>query len=245
MFFLKKSKPTVKITTNDKFYVDNFEEVFVSAKKYLPTWYKNLCPVKNLSENISKNLFRINHTQGRGYELNVKTCPALIDLFTNSFIIRTPTEIAFQSLQNKFYWKYPLDTKLFGIDMHPESQVGDFYKFKEKQNIKFSIPLKITTEKKTRAIWMHPSYHVNNDNFFEMETVPGIVEFGKRPIILNVNTLIKITEKNFVLPAGHPIAMIYFFEKVKIELEYDPNATILDNNKFFSSAKDYRELNCI
>lgn len=245
MFFLKKSRPTVKITTNDKFYINNFEEVFVSAKKYLPTWYKNLCPIKNLSETIAKNLFKINeNTNDRGYEFNVKTCPALIDLFANSFIIRTPTEIAFQSIKDVFYWKYPLNDKLFAIDCHPEHQVGDFFNFRKKHNVKFQIPLRMTADKKTRAIWMHPSYHVNNDNYFGLETIPGVTELGKRPIPLNVNTLLQTGDKSFVLPIGYPIAMIYFFEKINVEIEYDANATLHDNNRFFSAAKDYRDLNC-
>ena len=149
----------------------------------------------------------------------VKTCPGILGLFKQTYLIKSPTEIIITINKDGGYYYNISDNSIINIQSHSKEQ---FYQedntfFKDKISIKFLIGLNIKTTD-FKYMFTDPTYHNNSGCFVPM----GIVndKYGKNQE-LNIITLIDVPKdeetRTIIIKEGDVIAYLVTLKDCDIE----------------------------
>lgn len=169
-------------------------------------YFNNKIDYETLNDQINLNSYA-----------TAKVCPGIKDLLNNSYLIKTPVDIHLSIHEdNSFYWNVPSKSSSgLNISSHSRDQFVSGDLFKDKLNIKFELPVLLTTNNIPYAFFQ-PTYHTNAD----WEVVPGVIT-GKHTRLqeLNVNTLFPIPKsgtEHYMIKAGTVLGYIWLPEKTKM-----------------------------
>ena len=170
-----------------------------------------------------------------------KTCPAILGLFKQTYLIKSPTEIIITVNKDGAYYYNIADPSIIKIEEHNKSQ---FYQedntlFKDKIALKFQIELKVKT---TDFGYMltDPTYHSNSGCFVPM----GIVndKYGKNQD-LNIISLIDVPKdeetRTIIIKEGDVIAYLVTFKDCAIAFS-DDNFIAKRFNASFQSKRGFQ-----
>lgn len=153
-----------------------------------------------------------------------KACPAIMDVLTNSFLIKSPSNIIITiDPEGRFLWhssdRSENEREVIDIVSHGEKQFrtyGDNDIFKDKLNIKFNFPIYIKST--APFIWLPPTYH-NPDSIFKV--FPGALNKKWNSVNqLNLNTYINIPKnqtETYHIKKGDVMGYLWFPEKTKLK----------------------------
>lgn len=179
--FFFKEEPNFIIETISPYYAENIDEIF--SKTDVPEWFKNINIQRTPKEWIDKGLPVDAGT--------IKTCPGVIDILTNSWVIKSPCDFHVEIDRVNGGWRYvtPYDkmniiSHDLSVQVSPDNILTNNY-----FNLKITTLMRIRSNVVTRGIFMQPIYH-STHNWIVM---PGTAKFNpKVPFQFNLNLLIKI-----------------------------------------------------
>jgi len=173
--------------------------VLQPAKNFVPDWFKSM--------------------KERG---TLKMCPSFRSTFSNGYVFTLPQDILVERLNDGIR----IEGHATGLDLfstHPEIQFGDDYPFENgftRSSCKFHSHYALSASKPFDVIiqpcWWHESYNAirAQHGMFRCSGKDSIVEY-------NINTFIKVPENvgdTYVVPAGTPIAQLFFCHVIDAEL---------------------------
>lgn len=206
-FFQKKKDKSIDVIISSTILEDTKEDfvknIIEPSLKSSPEWWKSL------RVNMMKEL-------GAELKLNVKTCPAFIELFKNSYVIKSPCDFMFESKAGE-YWKFHTSNENlaqaedhgFDIQMNNFSN-GSIYNFKLK------LPITLKSSKGSgivKLVYMQPYYH----NYKHPLTVmPGVLPLVEN---MNINLAINYGYENkkhikHIFKKGDVLAYLYCTENI-------------------------------
>ena len=195
MFRWKSKKNKLILYLNESTNID-VDDIIIPAKLELPQWWKKLKPFN------SKLISSSNPPTP-----NVKQCPSFHELFSNSYLLKAPTDLIIET--NKDGLKSLSPTPFFRAEFHSPSQIKGWNS--NKQNIKFELnfPIKLTN-KTHKFIYLSPTYYNN----FPFEVIPGVLKLIPNTILnFAVNTMFNIDKNNlnnkFFIEKGTILCMLY------------------------------------
>lgn len=216
--FKKKKNKSIDTIISPTILEDNKEDfvknIIEPCLKSQPEWWKAL---------------RINMMKDVGQEekLNVKTCPAFIELFKNSYVIKSPCDWLFEAKPGE-YWKFHTSNDNlaqsedhdFNLQMNSFSN-GSIYNFKLK------LPVSIKSTKgsgRINLVYIQPYYH----NYkFPLTVMPGIFPLIESTLVnLNINYAYENAKHiKFMCKKGDVLAYLYCTEKTLPDLSIKQNNT--------------------
>lgn len=149
----------------------------------------------------------------------VKSCPGILEIFKKSYIVKCPHDLSICITEDMRMESYSPSAAGVSIQTHPFSQLKSSYNmFAERINIKFMIPILITSD--LPYVFLNPTYHCNNI----WDVMPGVVDSPwNKDIQLNVNTLINLKDLEFKdgvaeisIREKQPLCYMWFPEKTKL-----------------------------
>jgi len=147
----------------------------------------------------------------------VKTCPAIIDILRNSFLLKSPCDMVI-TVDRKKNFVYEGANDLMRVGSHDTNQ---FYTeegnlFEGKMNLKFQMPVRIRTNK-VPFMFLQPMYH-NNIWFSVFNGVGSGVYTQGMELNLNVSIDIPKTDEpvTYNIKNGDVLAYIWSPEKLKL-----------------------------
>jgi len=179
----------------------------------------NLDEKRKINEKLKKNNGGI-LKNGRSM-INASTCPSFVEIFKNSFLIKTPCEI-FVDIDNNNINVESAEKYLLDISFHDlNNQLwGDFNP--NLRNIKFSLPYRIkTSEKRAKLVFLDNVYYSD----LPFKVMPGVVSIDNKFVShFNLNTTIdrryfKNNNYQKIIKVGTPLAMIYMPDGL-LDLEF-------------------------
>jgi len=188
----------------------------VPASQMIPDWFKNLSmhiemPEKKPFPVIGKIAEKFNsHT--------IKKCPAVVDYFTEGYIIPLWSDVLIQRYGQDFHFESNLLDQLPNfVEFHSEEQFKGYH-FKKndyRRAVKFVSPWHFYTPKGWSTLFIPPLLHPNND----FTLFPGIVETDS---FHQVNfPSIWHSEGDVILKRGEPFLHVIPFKREKIGLEVE------------------------
>lgn len=186
----------------------------VPAGQMIPDWFKNLSmhieiPEKKPFPLMGKIIEKFsNHT--------IKKCPAVVDYFTEGYIIPLWSDVLIQRYGQDFHFESNLLDQLPNfIEFHSEEQFKGYH-FKKndyRRAIKFVSPWHFYTPKGWSTLFIPPLLHPNND----FTLFPGIVETDS---FHQVNFPgIWHAEGDRILKRGSPFLHVIPFKRSKTKLK--------------------------
>ena len=202
----------IKLVTPNNYHSENFGDWLCSP---YPDWYKNL---RARSPDDPNGCFE-----------SVRTCPAFIDLFKNSFLVRAPQDLFFHYDDNgNCQWGSADSMK---ANLTPFNSISSF-SFKDQMggswenfySLKINFEVQVIPDRKMTCVYLDPMYHLDEHSPFTAMTG----SFSIHPKLyagLNVNLFIA---KSMVAPnqtisilEGTPLCYLYFPDgKPSVESEY-------------------------
>jgi len=150
----------------------------------------------------------------------VKTCPAVLNILTNSFLIKSPCDIVITITKDgEFIYNTP-GSDLLKIESH---HVGQFHTkennlFEGKMNLKFVIPVFIKTPF-IPFIFLQPMYHRNTWYTVINGSISG--DYTKAQP-LNINVLVDIPKTkeavSYSIEKGDVLAYLWLPKKLKLKI---------------------------
>jgi len=178
---------------------------------------------------------------GEEQKLNVKTCPAFIELFKNSYIIKSPCEWMFEAKPGE-YWKFLTSNNNLAQaeDHNLDIQMNSFSKG-SLYNFKLKLPMRIKSSASSgvlKLVYTQPYYH----NYkLPLTVMPGVMPLVEN---IDVNLSINYSYNNkehikFKCNKGDVLAYLYCTEKkipdINIVRSENSNSSEWFINKFNSS----------
>jgi hypothetical protein len=189
-----KKKPTIKYESAANFYND----VFITAKKNIPDWYKKKPKWKN------NEMF----TVGEGFNVTVKHCMPFLDSLTTGYLVTLPYDLfVTKNKDNKpeISWKIESKYAPSWRESPSDSNLVPFNHF----NIEFTWKLgcSFVVPKKYSMLLTHPL----NRYDLPFTTLSGIID-GGYTTLYNGNVPFYI-KKDFegIIPQGTPIVQVIPF----------------------------------
>lgn len=173
---------------------------------FLPSWYKEMesyAPSKGYSSRTSKMA-------------TIKKCMPVFDALTAGYVILTPCDIYVSFQNGEVEYESALPNI---ISKHPRKQAyahpqGTFNDFP-----KWESPWSIQTPKGYSCLFL-PLMHNPNPWF---EILEGIVDTDNYQSSVNFPFILKETLKDFIIPAGTPIAQVIPFKRTNWKLKIAEN----------------------
>ena len=211
----------IRLVTPNKYHSENFKDWLCSP---YPDWYKKL---RSPSPDDTTVILE-----------SVRTCPAFIDLFKNSFLVRAPQDLFFSfdedgvcEWNSADTFKGAVPSNLPFVSPVPFNSVYSF-SFKDQMgdswddfhSLKINFEVQLIPDRKMTCVYLDPLYHLD-------ERSPFVAMTGTFPIYpklyvgLNVNLFIakKVVIPNQVIPIleGTPLCYLYFPDgKPSVESEF-------------------------
>ena len=204
--FKKKKNKSIDVIISPLVLEENKEEfvkdVIEPCLKSQPEWWKAL------RIDMMKNI-------GQEKKLNVKTCPAFIELFKNSYVIKSPCDWLFEAKPGE-YWKFQTSNeKLATAEDHDLDIQMNSFSNGSLYNFKLRLPASIKSAKgsgQINLVHMQPSYHNYN---FPLTVMPGIMPLIEDTHVnLNINYVYENAKHiKFMCKKGDVLAYLYCAEK--------------------------------
>ena len=197
-----------------KFYIKGVTE-FIPYKEVIeptlkgPKWFTNLCPfVGKKKRAIDLYPLPIGKT--------ARSCPGMLELFKNSFLVKFPCDVILETKINGGYsWQKPSKTEVLKIMHHPEDQIEFNPPLSSFIMLKFCLPF----------LFQAPSNKVSlvESTYWKIQPykiAPGILNFktNKDPCPLNVITFFEKKNKIYEFKKGEPMALFYTLHKSTLEI---------------------------
>jgi hypothetical protein len=214
---LVSHKPNEKNTNNifDKNWTELYKEILVPATP--PQWFKNL-ETPNPDQNLEGFMEVIN-----GKSTNAKFCPSFIELFKNSYLVKSPVEFVLTFKSNDEITLTMPSTERYYLTVEGSHNLNSQTNggLKDYLNLKISTPLVLKTNKfPLNLTLLSPTYY----NDFPCEVAPGILTLNSEYFLpLNINYIIpRYLEKRLIgqslfFPKGHVLAILYAGSKAPIK----------------------------
>lgn len=214
--FKKKEKNKLLISwkVSGELQKDNISDLFEKCSKHMPPYWNKLKEGFDLGKTIKANTdddFYIK--ENKRSRLNASTCPSFVEIFKNSYLLKTPVEYYIE-MDNNGISVTSSNPKVMNINSHDlKTQLwGSFNP--NVRNIKFEffdLTAK-TLNKSTKAIMIDNIFYTD----LPFRVLPGVLPLSsKYPSSFNLNTtidrrLISKGEKyTKLVKAGTPLAMFY------------------------------------
>lgn len=248
--FKKKEKNKLLVSLEEESI--NINEIIEKCSKNMPPYWDKLRRNFNLEKTIkfhsmanlnldikeeNEKFYEIHNEPGNDEiwnqdngisRVNASTCPSFVEIFKNSYVLKTPVEFYIEVEGNKIKI-LSSNKKILGTASHPlkEQLWGDFNE--DLINIKFEIAAVVKTLNKRINIVMLDNIFYSDLPF---KVMPGVLPIDpKYPVALNINTTIDkrlFKEKKYtkLVKAGTPLAMLYVpdgildLENKKIKMSY-------------------------
>jgi hypothetical protein len=161
-----------------------------------------------------------------------KRCPGILDLFKNSYLVKSPIEIYIEVRNRSINVIHQANYDMMKISMHPEHQykTSSNNLFEDKISIKFDLPVALKSP--CPFIFLPPMFHTKNPIF---EVIPGVIsDPGQYKLqTLTTHTFLDISkDRDIHIKAGDVIAYLWFTEKTK--LVHNPDFVMHKFRRFFN-----------
>jgi len=188
---------------------------------FLPDWYKDI-------ESYLPTEGYVNRFAKMG---TIKKCIPTFDALTAGYIIPSPCDVhvffqdgvpEYETALPNIMTKHPRKQAY----THPQATPHDFPKWES--------PWSIQTPKGYSCLFVSPMHNPNP--WFEI--LDGIVDTDNYQSAVNFPFILKETSKDFIIPAGTPIAQVIPFERKnwKLKILEDNKGKATDDTNFIKSA---------
>ena len=174
-----------------------------------PTWFKSLCPF------VGKKKRAID-LYPRPIKKTAQSCPGMLELFKNSFLVKFPCDVILETkTTGEYFWQKPSATQVLAITHQNEEQVEFNPPLSSFLMIKFCFPFifqapnnKVSLVEST--YWKPQPYKI----------APGILNFinDKNPVSLNIITFFEKKNKIYEFKKGEPMVLLYTLQKSTLEI---------------------------
>ena len=158
-----------------------------------PQWYRKLT----------------RHTEGDNFTL--KMCPSTQNFLNNGYLVRNPFDIEVGlDPSGEMYVKTEKDG--VHLSIHPNQQFGSDYPFQEgfsKFSLKFQAMFEVLFDEPTVIMYLPCWWHEQHNNIRALHGIMNAAE-ENHPYNYSVNTLLRIPSEKYIIPAGTPVAHIFF-----------------------------------
>jgi hypothetical protein len=221
MFGLKKKEYLEWYSDDIRVTEENINEMLELSRPKSSCWWSNLKSTINSEFGSYSEYIKHQHHNGNTDLMNthatVKQCPAVTNILTNSYLIKSPSDITI-TLTKDYRFLYNTANNLIDVDSHHIEQFSTEKSniFEGKINLKFMIPINIKTNN-TPWIFTQPLYH--NNMWFDV--TPGSI-FGNytkgQPLFINVLVDIPKDEPiTYEIKAGDVLAYMWFPKRIELK----------------------------
>ena len=215
-----------------KFYIKRVGKEFIPYEEVIgsalggPKWFANLCPYFGKKKTaIDRFPLPIKKT--------TKSCPGMLELFKNSFLVKFPCDLILETKKNGEYsWQKPSHTQVLQIERHSEEQIEFEPPLSSFIMIKFCLPfLYQAPDNKVSLVestyWKIQPYKI----------APGILNFmnNKESLPLNVITFFEKKNKIYEFKTGDPMVLFYTLHKSTLEINENLENTFVGQKTFTRS----------
>ena len=202
-----------------KFYIKGMdepiprEEVIVPALGG-PSWFKNLCPFIGKHKTTLEAYYKASTLIAR----TAKSCPGMLELFKNSFLIKFPCDVILETMETgEYLWQKPSKTQVLKITHQTEAQVESTGPLASSIIIKFCLPF-IFQAPNNKISFLDPSYW----KIQPYKLAPGVIDFktNRGTISLNVITLFEKKNKIYEFKKGDPMCLCYTYNHSTLETNH-------------------------
>lgn len=155
--------------------------------------------------------------------LTTQTCPSFVDLFKNSYIIKSPCDWILEVEPNKGYRFTSSNEDIMGDHHHQINKQMNGFSNNNLMNIKITIRVSLrSTSKLTKLLFISPIYYNHN---FALDIMPGVLPLTPDfPLPLHINYLVNPHKKSmYRCNAGEVMGMLYCTEKKLPKVEFKDN----------------------
>ena len=195
-FFFRKKRIVFDVITSEQHAYDYAK--IDRADKHYPDWWKKL-PA------------RIDVDDGLYRAATAKKCPGIIDYYRNGIVIPLWSDLNVKLLEQAGSYVYQYSNMRSELTSHGEIQYDNAFDNSRTQHIKLLAPwLGISKKFKFKAVWTDPVYN-RVDSLFDASVLPGVIEYGRTPMQLNINLLLKRNKdgkKLIEFKFGDPIVLM-------------------------------------
>jgi len=209
-----------------KFYIKGAGE-FIPYKEVIepalggPKWFAHLCPF------VGKNKRAVD-LYPKAIIKTAQSCPGMLELFKNSFLIKFPCDVIIETKKTgEYFWQKPSKTKVLSVTHQTDEQVEFNQPLSSFIMIKFCLPFIFQAPKNKVALvestyWKSQPYRI----------APGILNFtkDKDPIALNIITLFEKKNKIYEFKKGEPMVLFYTLHQSTLEINENLKDSLLKNN---------------
>lgn len=197
-----------------------------------------------------KDWFRIRGTDSSVAPVSVKRCPAIRDYFNHCLMVKFPVDTLLEvSSDGRYRWDLPAGVLGWDVQSHPISQWDNEHNpYKDKVNIKFRLPILMSSKKAKLVAPVDPFYH----NRQPYTVMPGIVDvnllskFGNQATFA-VNTFFDRKNEQYLFKAGEVMCYLMVLdgdtrlkENNKIGVDTPPKNVFLG---FYNAQRKLRDKN--
>lgn len=190
--------------------------------RYIPEWYKKM-EASFSKKRTPESMF------------SIKKCIPVLDAITSGYIIVSPCDVYVSFKDGEPHYSSPINI----IEFHPRKQA---YKHPLSNDFKFPKwinPWAIKTPKGYSCMFI-PPMHNPNDYFTILE---GVVDTDTYSAAVNFPFVLKDPIKDFMIPAGTPIAQVIPFKRdnwyseISEDKDSSKKVAIYLNSQFFDRYK--------
>ena len=221
--FPKKYKFYIKRTGKE---IIPYEEV-IQTTLGGPKWFSNLCPY------LGKNKTAIDRFP-LPIKRTAKSCPGMLELFKNSFLIKFPCDFILETKESGEYkWQKPSKTQVLQIAEQSAEQVEFHPPLSLFIMIRFNLPF-LFQAPNNKVSFIDTTYWKNQP----YKIAPGILDFKKdrEALPLNFVALFEKKDKAYEFKKGEPMGLYYTLHKSTMEVKEDLEDSLLrqDLNRTFT-----------
>ena len=200
-----------------KFYLKEIEESIPRDEIIVPalggpSWFKNLCPFVGQHKSPLDAYYEASTFIAR----TAKSCPGMLELFKNSFLVKFPCDVILETKDNgEYLWQKPSKTKVLTITHQTEAQVETTGPLASSIMIKFGLPFLFQTPDNKVSLldpiyWKLQPYRV----------APGIIDFKTKREALPLNTIVLFEKKNqiYEFKKGDPMCLYHTHHHSTLEI---------------------------
>lgn len=219
---LPRKQQTKLITFTDTIGVAS-EYAPKPAIHFIPEWYKKIEA-------------RFPKEQTPDSQPTIKKCIPVLDAMTAGYIIVSPCDVYVSIKEGEPHFNSAISNL---IQFHPRKQAYTHPKANEFQFPKWTNPWAIKTPKDYSCLFV-PPMHNQNDRFVILE---GVVDTDNYYTAVNFPFVLKTPDKEFMIPAGTPIAQVIPFKRDKWESSFSSDKESANgintylNSQFFDRYK--------
>jgi len=200
-----------------KFYIKGVDE-FISPEEVIvpalggPSWFQQLCPFIGKHKTTLDAYYKARTIIRR----TAKSCPGMLELFKNSFLIKFPCDVILETKDTgEYLWQKPSKTEVLSITHQTTAQVEFTGPLASCIIVKFCLPF-IFHAPNNKVSLMDPLYW----KLQPYTVAPGIMNFNKdrEPLALHVIVCFEKKNKIYEFKKGEPMCLYYTCHHSTLEL---------------------------